>query len=39
MNLQNCRINKVYYTTKFNNKTIKITIYGYYRNNKINFRN
>ena len=39
MNLQNCKIKKVYYTTKYNNKTIKITIYGYYRKHQIDFRN
>ena len=31
MNLQNCKINKVYYTTKYNNKSIKVEIYGDYR--------
>ena len=39
MNLQNCRVKKTYYTTKYNNKTIKITIYGYYRKHQTNFRN
>ena len=28
---QNCKINKVYYTTKYNNQSIKVEIYGNYR--------
>ena len=38
MNLQNCKINKVYYTTKYNNKTFKVEIYGYYRKHQVNTR-
>lgn len=37
MNLQNCKIKKVYYTTNYNNKSIKVTIYGDYRKHQINF--
>jgi hypothetical protein len=36
MTSQNCKIKKVYYTTKYNNKSIKITIYGNYRKHQIN---
>lgn len=39
MNLQNCKIKRVYYTTKYNNQSIKITIYGDYRKHQINWGN
>ena len=39
MSYLNCKIKRVYYTTKYNNKSIKITIYGNYRKYKINNRN
>ena len=39
MNYLNCKIKKVYYTTKYKNKLIKITIYGHYRKHQTYFRN
>ena len=38
MNLQNCKIKKVYYTTKYNNQTIKVEVYGYNRKYQVNSR-
>lgn len=38
MNLQNCKINKVYYKTKYNNQSIKVKIYGYNRKYQVNSR-
>lgn len=39
MSYQNCRVNKVYYTTIYNNKLIKVEYYGDYRKYKINSGN
>lgn len=38
MNLQNCKINKVYYTTNYNNKSIKVEIYGHTWKYQVNTR-
>lgn len=36
MNSQNCKVKRVYYTIKYNNQLIKITIYGNYRKHQVN---